>query len=155
MKSLLCVIGAVAVAQFAQATEISVKFANTAGFEGASALTKAELGQVTKEVSRDIEKALKREGAAPARVDITIVDVKANRPTSKQVRMTPGLDQFRSVSLGGMALEGVAYDASGDVVATYEYSWYERNIGNTFGSGQWSDAFRASDRFARRFADKL
>lgn len=107
-------------------------------------------GHIQRDLSRELEKA----GLDVARIDVTILDARPSRPTFEQGKNEPGLDMFRSVSVGGMKLQAVALDASGATTGELEYDWYETDIRNA-GLTTWHDAQRASDRFARKFADKL
>lgn len=105
-------------------------------------------------IERDLTRQLERAGVDVARIDVTILDARPSRPTFKQGGDTPGLDMFRSVSTGGMKLQATAYDAAGTPVGEHEYRWFENDIRNA-GLTTWQDAGRASDRFARRFAEQL
>ena len=102
-----------------------------------------------------MERAFAKAGVDPFRVDVEIVNAKPNRPTFEQLGAEPGLDAMRSISIGGMSLIGTAYDAEGNVIATQEYEWYENNIRDVIGSATWTDANRASRRFAKKFAKTL
>lgn len=105
-------------------------------------------------IQRDLTRALEKAGVDVARVDVTIIDAKPSRPTFKQGSDKPGLDMFRSVSVGGMKLKAVAFDASGAPAGELEYDWYEHDIRNA-GLATWHDANRASNRFASKFAKAL
>lgn len=107
-------------------------------------------GRIQRDLTRELEKA----GVDVARVDVTILDASPSRPTFKQGSDKPGLDMFRSVSIGGMKLKGVAFDAAGAPAGELEYDWYETDIRQA-GLTTWHDASRASDRFARKFAKAL
>ena len=54
-----------------------------------------------------------------------------------------------------MKLNATVYDASGDVVSPQEYGWFENDIRDVIGSGVWTDANRASRRFANKLAKEL
>ena len=54
-----------------------------------------------------------------------------------------------------MKLVGTAYDAEGNVIASQEYGWFENNLRDVVGSGVWTDANRASRRFATKMAKQL
>lgn len=105
-------------------------------------------------IRQDIARELGRSQAAPARIEVTILDARPSRPTFKQAGDQPGLDMFRSVSTGGMDLEAVAYADDGTPAGDLRYKWYETDIRNA-GLTTWHDASRASDRFARRFIAAL
>lgn len=105
-------------------------------------------------IQRDLNRELEKKGVDVARIDVTILDARPSRPTFKQAGDKPGLDMMSSVSVGGMKLKAVAYDGAGGQKADLEYDWYENDIRHA-GLTTWHDAGRASDRFARKFADKL
>ena len=155
MKTLLAAFGALALAQVASATEIAVSFSDDFATELADNYGEREGPELTEEVTEDLLRAFDHAGVSPARVEVTIIDAKPNRPTFGQLRDQPGLDMMRSISIGGMDLKGTAYDSDGNVLSELRYDWYETDIRDVFGAGTWSDARRASDRFARRFAETL
>lgn len=110
---------------------------------------------LTEKLVKKITNVFTQRGVKADRVVVTIEDAKPNRPTWEQVSDTPGLDPMRSVSIGGARVTGIAYDASGKEIGTFEYKWYESNIANVFPGATWYDAQKTFDRFATRFADKL
>ena len=154
MKHLLAAALLASLAPAAMAAEINVSYTP----EFSETLTEdygvKEGEYLSKRVREDLERELAKSGADVARIDVTIVDAKPSRPTFKQGADTPGLDMFRSVSLGGMKLEAVAYDAAGAASELFEYKWYENDI-HQAGLTTWQDARRASSRFAARFAKTL
>lgn len=109
---------------------------------------------LSKELKEDLTRELNRAGVDVARIDVTILDAKPSKPTMKQLGDKPGLDYGASRSLGGMKLSAIAYDADGNQTSEYEYSWFENDIRQT-GLTTWYDANRASNRFARNFAEEL
>lgn len=110
---------------------------------------------LSKEIVEDIEQQFDRHGLDPARVAVVIEDAKPNRPTMEQLSRRPGLDPFRSISLGGMDLTGTVFDAEGNVLAEVQYDWFERDLRDVQTASTWWDARRASDRFSRRLAEAL
>ena len=109
---------------------------------------------LAKEVKEDLTRELAKAGVDVAKIDVTIVDAVPSKPTFKELGDKPGLDYGDSVSLGGMKLSAVAYDAEGKETNTFQYSWYEHDIRYT-GLTTWYDANKASNRFARNFAEEL
>lgn len=105
-------------------------------------------------VRADLERELAEAGRDVARIDVTILDAKPSRPTFQQASDKLGLDMFRSVSVGGMKLSAVSYDASGAASEPFEYKWFENDIRQA-GITTWQDARRASSRFAYRFAKQV
>ncbi len=152
MKTLLLAVMALALAPFALATEIDVSYSE----EFTEALTEdygLREGEVlTRKISRDLERELAKTGADIARIDVTILKAVPNRPTFEQLGSRPGLDFGRSIGIGGMKLSAIAYDDAGSELGTLEYGWFETDIRLVQGSGTWTDARRASGKFARRFA---
>ena len=155
MKTIFAAIGTLAILQTAAATEIAVTYSEDFAEELADNYGEREGEVLTEDILDDLQRAFEKAGVEPAKVDITIVDAKPNRPTFEQVSAEPGLDMFRSVSLGGMELTGTVYDADGNVLATQEYGWFENDIRDVFGSSTWMDANRASRRFANKLAKQL
>lgn len=155
MKTIFAAIGTLAILQTAAATEIAVVYSDDFAEELSDNYGEREGETLTEEIIKDLDRAFAKVGADPVRVDVTIVDAKPNRPTFEQLSSRPGLDAIRSISLGGMELVGTVYDAEGNVVATQEYSWFENNLSNVVGAGVWSDANRASSRFAKKMAKQV
>lgn len=155
MKTIFAAIGALAILPTAAATEVAVTYSDDFADELSENFGEREGETLTEDIIEDLDRAFNKAGVAPARVDVVIVNAKPNRPTFQQLSDRPGLDPIRSISLGGMTLEGTAYDADGNVLATQEYGWFENSIQDVIGSGTWTDANRASRRFAKKFAEQL
>jgi len=154
MKHLLAAAVLLSLAPVAAATEINVTYAPEFSEKLIEDYGEREGEYLAGRLKRDIELAFEKRGIDAARVDIEILDAKPSKPTFKQGGDEPGLDMHRSVSLGGMDLKGVAYDAEGKVIGELEYDWYEHDIRQA-GLTTWYDARRASSRFATRFAKAL
>ncbi len=155
MKTIFAAIGALAILPTTVATEVAVTYSEDFAEELSENFGEREGETLTEEIIEDLDRAFDKAGVAPARVDVLIVNAKPNRPTFQQMSDRPGLDPIRSISLGGMKLEGTAYDADGNILATQEYGWFENSIQDVIGSGTWTDANRASRRFAKKFAAQL
>lgn len=110
---------------------------------------------LTESLTKKVTQVFDQKRVKAERVVVTIEDAKPNRPTWEQTSNKPGLDPFRSVSIGGAHMTGTAYDASGKEIGKFEYQWYEPSIQNVIGYNTWTDAYRSFDRFAHRFADQL
>lgn len=155
MKHLLAAaLVAAAIVPAAHATEISVSYSPEFAEKLADDYGEKEGTYLSDVVQKDLTRELGKAGADVARVDVTIVDAKPSRPTFKQAGDMPGLDMHRSVSVGGMKLMAIAYDASGQASEPFEYKWFETDIRQA-GLTTWHDARRASDRFAARFAKSV
>jgi hypothetical protein len=155
MKTIFASFGALALLQTAAATEVTVTYSEDFAEDLADDYGEREGGVLTEDIIEDLTRAFDKADVSPARVDVTINDAKPNRPTMEQTRKKPGLDMFRSRSLGGMDLTGVAYDGDGNVIGEITYDWYEFDIRDAFGAGTWSDANRASRRFAKKLAQEI
>ncbi len=112
-----------------------------------------ELDYLTDEIREDLTRELGKAEVSPARIDVTILDAKPNRPTFEQ--LGAGGLSFESFSIGGMDLKAVAYNASGEVMGELEYDWFENDIRDARFQSTWGDARRASGRFARKFAKEI
>ncbi|MEO0549733.1 MAG: hypothetical protein AAFZ91_07420 [Pseudomonadota bacterium] len=155
MKPLFLAISFVALSQFAGATEINVTFS-----EDFNEALEEELGEregdiLSSEIVEDLNRAFERVGVSPTKVSVTIINAKPNRPTFEQLGDRPGLDASRSIAVGGMKLQATAFDAAGNELTELEYGWFESDIRQSVGTTTWSDARRASNRFARKFAEQL
>jgi hypothetical protein len=123
--------------------ELQKKAAKDYGVRDIERLT-AELQE---EVSKSLAHAARYEDA---RVELTLVDVKPNRPTFKQMGDKPGLS-MQSFGIGGAEIEGRIVAADG-AVTPISYSWYETDIRQAYGATTWHDAQWTFDRFAGRLA---
>ncbi len=139
----------------ASAGEIAVAFAPDVTVEWSETYGEREVSRLSEAVHKDFEHALDKAGITPARIEITILDAKPNRPTFAQLANQPGLDGMRSFSIGGMAMTAVAYDDAGTVLLDRSYDWYERDIRQAQYRSTWGDAKMASDRFSRQFVQAL
>ncbi len=137
------------------ATEINVSFAPEFEEKLEEDYGEREGERLADDVRKDLLRALEKEGVEPARIEVTLIDAKPNRPTFGQLSDRPGLDPIRSISIGGAKLSAVAYDASGNEIGSLEYKWYENNIRDVIGAGTWTDANRSFYFFSRKFARQL
>ena len=125
------------------APELQKKFDKTYGAR--------EAERLTADLQASVEKTLTRAGAHDgARIELTLTDVKPNRPTFKQLGDTPGLS-MQSYGVGGAAIKGRIVAADG-TETPLSYRWYETDIRQTSYNWVWSDAEWTFDRFARRLA---
>jgi hypothetical protein len=102
------------------------------------------------ELEGDVQSVLERAGLTGpggARLELTLVDAQAGRPTFKELTDNPSLS-LRSVRLGGATIEGaVTYpDGRSRKVA---YRWYEDDILQEVAVMPWSDAQNVFEAFAR------
>ena len=110
-----------------------------------------DLDRLTASLQKEVEHSLAHTGRyADARVELTLVDAKPNRPTFKQLGDTPGLSMM-SFGVGGARIEGRIVAADG-AVTPVSYSWYETDIRDAYGVTTWHDAEWTFDRFANRLA---
>ena len=154
MKTSLLAAAFLLAAPFASATEVSVEFSEEFAEKLQEDYGDREGTFLTEMIERGLEREFEERSLNIERVDVTIVDAKPNRPTFKQLGDRPGLSFGGSKSIGGMSLTGTAYDAEGDAIGEYSYKWFENDI-RFAGLATWSDARRAANRFAWKFADQL
>jgi hypothetical protein len=110
-----------------------------------------DIDELASALQRNVETQLARTGAyADARIELTLVDAKPNRPTFKQMGDKPGLS-YESFSIGGASIQGRAVAADGTVIPL-GYKWYESDITQVMPSGTWSDAEWTISRFAWNLA---
>lgn len=146
----LAVSGAAAAQPSAVVVTVSPDFAKTA-----AELGQRDVDQQVDDMRRTVERVLVQRNALDgARIELTITDLKPNRPTMQQMGDKPGLDGMRSLSIGGAAVEGTVTLASGEVQPV-KFDYYTPTLADARGSTTWTDAQRAYDRLARRLADGL
>jgi len=145
--ALLATAGAASAAPAAVTVSVAPKLQKT--FDKTYGEKEATL--LTADLKSTVEKALARAGALQdGRVDLVLTDVKANRPTFKQLGDTPGLS-MQSFGIGGAAIEGRIVAADG-TATPISYRWYETDIRESYARWIWSDAETTFDRFARKLA---
>jgi len=106
-----------------------------------------DVERLAADLRRQTEREIERTGVlAGGKLELTLVDVKPNRPTFKQLGDTPGLS-MTSFGVGGAEIEGRAISVEGDVTPV-RYRWYESDIRQSARTTTWSDAQYAIGRFA-------
>lgn len=106
-----------------------------------------DVQRLADDLRKDAARELDRSGVlVGGRLELTLVDVKPNRPTFKQLGDKPGLS-IESFGIGGASIEGRAVSMDGTVTPV-RYQWYETDIRQSRYSSTWSDAQYAIDRFA-------
>lgn len=131
--------------------EVQVQIGPKLQKAAADTLGVKEVDRLAGDLRRQVEKQLGRTGVLDgARVELTLVDVKPNRPTFKQLGDRPGLS-YESFGLGGARIEGRAIAVDG-AVTPIRYEWYESDIRYAPYRVTWSDAETAFSQFARRLA---
>lgn len=105
-----------------------------------------------KSIEETIRKELSDElGADITRAEVTVIDVKPNRPTFEQMGNKPGLS-MQSFSIGGAELSGKTFDRDGKVISVVNYEYTSPSIFDARMNHTWNDADYAIYRFARRLA---
>lgn len=107
-------------------------------------------------VERAIATAIERRGvAADARysIEVLIIDAEPNRPTREQTRREPGLDSFRSISVGGAELRAVLRDHEGNIIREVTHRRYDHSVLDAqYSAATWYTARRAIREFAEKVA---
>jgi hypothetical protein len=131
--------GSVSVSYSAEATE---KFEETYG--------NREKSQLESTLNRRLQ-PLTRQGL---RVDVEILDARANRPTMQELSDRVGLS-YSSFGIGGASFRATIYRGDGTQLAQSDYEWYETNILDSAYESTWGDAETAIDRFARKLVREV
>lgn len=148
LTAALALAGAVAAQPSAVVVTVSPDFAKTAAELGQRDVQQ-QVDDLTAKVTRVLTERHALDGA---RVELTITDLKPNRPTMQQAALKPGLDMMRSISIGGAAVEGTVTTASGETHPV-KYDYYSTNLADVRGYSTWQDASTAFDRLARNLAE--
>jgi len=125
------------------------------GFANNGYFGQRDLDRLTKRLKTKMQYRLEKRGFvisddAPTVLNLVITDARPNRPTFEQMSKSTGLS-MRSFGIGGAKFEGSLTNA-GNEQGDVSYAWYETDIRWADGSGTWSDADRAIDKFARKVA---
>ncbi|WP_313472033.1 hypothetical protein [Brevundimonas sp.] len=148
MTAALALAGAASAQPSAVVVTVSPDFAKTA-----EELGQRDVQQQVDDLTAKVTRVLtQRHALDGARIELTITDLKPNRPTMQQISDKPGLDPIRSISIGGAAIEGTVTMANGDVQPV-KYDYYSTSLADVLGYSTWQDAGTAYDRLARNLAD--
>ncbi len=145
---LTSLVAAAAVAGVAQAQTVNVEIGGELRRDALD-LGERDVREQADRLADVVHAALVREGGFEgATVNLTLVDLRPNRPTFQQLADKPGLDYHRSVSIGGAEIRGEIVMADGSVRTIRPYDWYSHSIAEVRGYTTWQDADRAYSRFA-------
>lgn len=108
----------------------------------------AQADQLASVVAQALERSSALQGS---QVQLTLTDLKPNRPTFEQLSRTPGLDARLSRSIGGAAIE-VQVTGPDGVRRTASYDYFSHNLAEVRGASTWQDAHRAYSRLASNLA---
>jgi len=125
------------------------------GFANNGYFGQKDLDRLTKRLKTKMEYRLEKRGFtvsddAPTVLNLVITDARPNRPTFNQISKSSALS-MRSFGIGGAKFKGSLTSADGEQGAV-SYGWYETDIRWAAGSGTWTDAERAIDKFSRKVA---
>ncbi|RZI99286.1 MAG: hypothetical protein EON90_12280 [Brevundimonas sp.] len=116
-------------------------------------LGEREVQQQATRLADVVRQTLVRRGALDgAEINLTLAELKPNRPTMQQMAETPGLDAQRSISIGGATITGQVTTADGQIHPV-SYDFYSNTIAEVRGFTTWQDADRAYSRLANALAD--
>ncbi|MEN5168208.1 hypothetical protein ABE444_01435 [Brevundimonas pondensis] len=147
LAATLAIAGAAAAQPSAVIVTVSPDFAKTA-----EELGQRDVRQQVEDLTATVTRVLTdRHALEGARIELTITDLKPNRPTMQQTLDKPGLDPMRSISIGGAAIEGMITTASGEVHPV-KYDYYSPSLADVRGYSTWQDARTTYDRLARNLA---
>lgn len=130
------------------------------GFSGNGFYGEKDLAMLTEDLREEFVTDLTKAGltlsdTAALTLKVTITDARPSRPTFRQLSVQPGLS-FQSIARGGATIESQLIDASGQVIGTSEYGWYDEDAFDGFGAvGTWNEAKRAFSRYARHTAKTI
>ncbi|HWQ86516.1 hypothetical protein [Brevundimonas sp.] len=121
--------------------------------ESADELGQRDIQEQASRLADVVRQTLARHGALDgAEINLTLTDLRPNRPTMQQMVDRPQLDGIRSISIGGAAISGHVTTADG-LIHPVEYDWYSTSLADVWGFSTWQDAERAYRRLADNLAD--
>ena len=132
-------------------SSIEVQISPALRREAEKTLGVRDVQSLADDLKREVGRSLARTGVLDgARLELTLVDAKPNRPTMQQLGDRPGLS-YESFSVGGATIEGKAIAVDG-TVTPLRYRWYETDIRWARDRTTWADASTAIEQFAHRLA---
>lgn len=136
-----------ATAALAAPASVSVTIGPELQSKAVKTLGVREVNELAARLQSAVEKRLAKTGAYDgARIELVLVDAKANRPTFKELGDRPGLS-YDSFGIGGAEIQGQALAANG-TVTPIGYKYYESDLRWARRGGTWADAEGTFDRFA-------
>lgn len=150
---LLIILSSTCFASFA--IEVEVRYSDKFQKQLESDLGIREGEILSKSIIANIDKVFSKTSINPLRVVVTIEGAKPNKPTMQQLIGNAGLSHSSSFGVGGMALRATVIDPNGEHSTQIRKSWYSNDIYSAKYTGTWSDANRASRRFARHLKKLL
>jgi len=133
----------------AQASDVHVSI-GPALQEKARDLGQRDLDRLASDLEASVQRAVAQRGGGAGRLELTLTDAQPSRPTFEQMAHRPGLS-MESVSNGGATLDGVEIAPDGTRRPVH-FAWYETDIRWAQSRATWTDAHKAFDLFARRYA---
>lgn len=147
---LACIVATSAPARAAQ-PNIVVQIGPALRHEAETNLGVREVERLADDLRREVGRSLDRTGVLDgARLELTLVDARPNRPTFQQMSNQPSLS-MESYGVGGATIEGRAIAIDG-TVTPLRYRWYETDIRTARYHSTWADADAAISQFASRLA---
>lgn len=107
-----------------------------------------QTGRLADVIRRELSRHPEFDGAS---VDLTLSDLKPNRPTMEQLRQRPGLDPLRSVSIGGADIEGQVRRLDG-TTRQVSARYFSTSLADVWSLDPWADAEKAYQRAATKIA---
>lgn len=150
---LLIILSSTSFASFA--IEVEVRYSDKFLKQLESDLGIREGEILSKSIIANIDKVFSKTSINPLRIVVTIEGAKPNKPTMQQLSGNAGLSHSGSFGVGGMALRATVIGPNGEPSTQIRNSWYSNDIYSAKYTGTWSDANRASRRFARHLKKSL
>lgn len=112
-----------------------------------------DVPQLQRSLQSRVERQLVRAGAdlsdtSGTSLKITLLEARPSRLTFEQQKNRTSLDYALSSSLGGAGMRAELLDASGSVIDTLDFSWYEYDLRFSLAVTPWYDTERAFTFFA-------
>lgn len=110
-------------------------------------LGSAALEAQRSDLQREVRQALARYANDVLRVDLAIVDLQPNRPTSAQLGRSAQLSAGNSFGLGGAAITGAVTKVDG-TVAPIRFRYFPTSLRDELANDDWADADEAYEELA-------
>lgn len=115
-----------------------------------------EMKILARDLTREVDRQLRKAGLTGYQVALVIHDARPNRPTFEQLSDNVGLSFSLSFGLGGADVEAKILSPQGELLRSFRYDWDEYDLGfSNAAADTWFDARRAFYFFAQNLRKDL
>ncbi|MFC7290694.1 hypothetical protein [Hirschia litorea] len=155
LLSTLCALSISTFVPPAFAQIVDIKYSDDAQKKFSEEYGEREQPILEKHLRAKATKAVAKNNLQISRIEFTIEKISPNHPTREQANEKPGLDQFRSVSIGGAKISSVAYGMNDEIIAETSVNRFSHSIRDAQYGSTWTDAKQAFGVISNKLAQTI